>query len=419
MAARLLALWLVFCLTLAACQPLPDEALGSTTRLPEPSLTPFGLAHLYNQLVATYTPTAAPSSTPMPPPAFGEQQIPLHFFCALSGPLAESSHGRLAAFEAAVAAHNAAGGHQGANLAVHVTDTGVANPAAAAQQALEQHPASLAVLCDASSEAALLQLLTQRGLPAISLGAFTPPRGTLYALQPAPDLAMGHFLRYLHEHWDSARPLGAGGLATSQARLALLTWPTPLAGQANTPAVLAYAEELGIELVLQAELTPQLDLNVYDHLYAARDANANVLYVQADSYGLAYVLNALGHLGLRSRFVVAAPPEAYEPALYSYLADPRFAQGLYFVSALQPGEEWEAAHMQAALDLAVAALDEALRQASEPAAITRPQVLAALQELGYASGLRAPAQLAVWQVGADAADLQPPEGLRPLPELAP
>ncbi len=414
---RAVLVFICLAAALAACQPLTTVPITPPERLP--TNTPFAFSSLYGQLAPTYTPTAPPEPTAtQQPPALTGESIPLHLFCTQSGPLGELAAARAAAFEAAVQAHNAAGGIQGAQMTLQITDIGAAeDPAALAERALDAMPAPLVVLCDAASEAALAELLAQRRTPAIALGAMAERRGTLYAIEPSPSHALAYLLRTLQAGWGGFKPTGASAL-----RLAVLSWPEAYAGRAVTEELAAFAEERNIELVLQAEYEPRLDLNVYDSLFAMRDEHANLVFVNADSFGLAQVLNALSHLGLRSRVVVAAPAAAYEPVLYTYLVDPTYAEGLYLVSAWDyTPQNWEQLHMAAALGLAEDAMARALEaggpQALTPAALAQALQAAPFGPLDFAGGARWPAQLALWQVGAAPGQLTRVSQPAALPEL--
>lgn len=379
-------------LALAACQPVQMLSLQVT---PPPTHTPFAFSSLYGQQpIASYTPTAQPTPTFTPTPSFSGETFTLHLFCALSGPLPELAAARAAAFAAALAAQNAAGGVRAAQLGVQIVDTG--EDAEAALQALPAAP-MLAVFCDAASETALSESLRQQRIPAIGLGVQDTAGGRLFAIQAAPAEALSFTLQDLSVNWRQRQPLSAG----SQLRLALLSWPLALSGNAFTAQVESYAATLDVEIAYQAELNPQLDLNVYDAVFAMRDAHANIVYINADSFGLAYVLNALNHLGLRSRVVVVAPAAAYVPLLYSYLADPAFADGLYLVSeGSLSTETWEQHTMQAALQVAVLTLDAAIEQAGSVAALSTASLSQALAALPSAGGLT------LWQVGATPGELR-------------
>lgn len=378
---------LLLVMALPACQAAPS--LASTLPAdPRPTNTPFTFLNLFDQQIATYTPTLPATTTPTPPPVFSGETVTLYLLCALTGPLPELAAARAAAFEQAVAEQNAAGGLHGAELLVRIIDSAGESPAL---DQLTARAAPLAVLCDAASEAALGETLRQRRISTIGLGAFDLPGSRLQALEPAPSAALGYWLQDLKANWRQRQPLSAG----NQLRLALLGWPAELSGQAATPQLLAQAQALGIELVYQAQLAPQLDLNVYDALYAMRDEHANIIYINADSYGLAYVLNALANLGLRNRVVIAAPAAAYEPLLYSYLAEPDFAAGLYLISAQSyTPQTWELGHMQTALQVALQTLDVAVADSGSVAQLTSTSLAQALADLPP------PTTLSVWQVGS-------------------
>lgn len=374
-------------LALAACQA------GAAT--PRPSSTPIALGNLNATQAPTVEPSLTPAHTPTSTPDYSEATLSLLLFCAQDGPLAGANAARAAAVEAAVATLNAAGGIFGAQVALAVAE---ASDPEAATAALAQHAdAPLAIICDAATEGALAETLAAHDLPAIAPGAFAEPGGALYGLEPAPAAALGHFAADLAANWPARQPAGV----STEIRLALFTWPAELGGALPEELL----EDLGVDVVVQAELTPSLDLNVYDLVYQARERGANVFYVNADSYGLAYMLNALSNLGLRQRVLVAAPGTAYDADFYTYLGDAAFAEGLYLVSAQLAGTgDWEQAHMQAGVDLAARAFALMLGEGG-PAGLTRAAAATALGELGYPRRQRTPQELAVWQVGAAPGEL--------------
>lgn len=391
---RLLLPLVLAAILLPACQAVPALAVTPLAE-PRPTNTPFTFLSLFGQQqVATYTPTLPPTASPTPPPVFSGETITLHLLCALTGPLPEVAAARAAAFEQAVAAQNAAGGLHSAELLVQVVDSATEAPVL---DELSASAVPLAVLCDAASEAALGETLRQRRIPTIGLGAFDLPGGRLQALEPIPSAALAYWLQDLKANWRQRQPLSAG----NQLRLAVLSWPAELTGNALTPQLQTQAQALGVELVYQIQLAPQLDLNVYDALYAMRDEHANIVYINADSYGLAYVLNALTNLGLRNRVVIAAPATAYEPLLYDYLAEPDFAEGLYLISAEGfTSQTWELGHMQAALQVALEALDAAIAQSGSLDEVTSASLAQAL------AGMPPPTSLSVWQVGSTPGDVR-------------
>jgi hypothetical protein len=191
-----------------------------------------------------------------------------------------------------------------------------------------------------------------------------------------------------------------------------------------------------VELVLQAELAPELNADVFDFIYEARDKNANVIYINARSFGLADVVNAVNNLGLGQRFILAAPGVAYDQDFYSNLADPLFAEGLYLSSAWawwseeNPGVEharglmgsesstdWSSLPLAGTLDLARRAFEDILLESEDTAAITPLAVADALENLDgypvlddlfvvdYTGGQRTLQELRTWQVGAAPGEL--------------
>lgn len=447
--SRSLILLTTVSLLLAACQP---AAPGSPTRTPI-----FAPSIITNLVLATPTasptpeptlpPTAAPSPTPENQPDLSGLTIPLVLLCDRSGPLGAANAGRIAAAQAYVAALNLAGGIYGAQVALHFADTlGTAEGAVQAEARMlrEFEDAPLVLLCDAQAEGALAAVLNEDRIPTISLGAFAQADGYLFGLEPTPDQALAFFLQDLAANWPARRPQGAG----QELRLAVLSWPAEQAGQAVTPELLAYAESLGVQIVQQTELPAELDANVFDFIYAARDHNANVVYINARAFGLGQALNAVSLLGLRSRFVLAAPGAAYEPELYAQLTDPSFAQGLYLTSSwawwaesepdteraatlLPEGQDdWGALQMLGAMDLAAKALRDVTLVGGADA-LTRSSVYVVLSNLSgyplldgvlaadYSEGQRTPQALRSWQVGGAPGELILLGGYEPLPAWPP
>jgi ABC-type branched-subunit amino acid transport system substrate-binding protein len=444
---RILCLLLAVSLLLAACQPvIPGSAINTPFFAPNiiPNLT---LATLTASSTPepTQTATLAPSATPENLPNLSGLTISLVLLCDRSGPLAAANAARIAAVERSVAALNAAGGLYGAQVAVRFADTlGTAEGAVQAEARMlrEFSDAPLVLLCDSHSEGALAEVLNEDRIPAIGPGAFAVPGEMLFGLEPPPSQALAYFLDDLVANWAARQPADAG----TEIRLAVFSWPTEWAGAAGTPELLAYAESLGVQVVMHSELPAEADANVFDLIYEARDRNANVIYVNAGSFGLAQVLNAVSHLGLRSRLLLAAPGAAYDAALYDYLADPAFAQGVYLTSSwgwwaesglgaqhaselLPEGAgDWGSLQMLGAVDLAVKALRDVTLVGGADA-LTRSAVTLALEnQVGYAvmDGLvvidfsddqRWPVQMRTWQVGGAPGELILLGEYAPLPEL--
>lgn len=387
---------------------------------------------------ATPEPSTAPTATVSPTPAnipdLSGETIPLIYLCDKSGPLSGGNASRIAAVEDMVAAINADGGIFGAELDLHLADTlGTVEGAVRAETRMlrQYQDAPLVLVCDPVSEGALQTLVSEDEVPALSPGFFAEPGGFLFGLDASPAAHLAFWLQDLAANWADRQPQGAG----DQIRLALLTWPSELSGQPASPELLADAADLGVEVVLQSELVPEEDANIFDFVYAARDANANVIYTNARSSGMASLLNALNDLGLADRFVVGAPAAAYDAQLYDYLFDPAYAQGLYLTSAWAWWSEdqnsgiefaselltrsslegdwtdWGYLQMAGAVDLARRALQDAIL-AEGYDDLSPASVASALDDLGaytvlnglyvvdYSSDGRTLADLRVWRAGA-------------------
>ncbi|MBX3047627.1 MAG: hypothetical protein KIT46_08630 [Anaerolineales bacterium] len=443
---RLRSFALLAALCLAACTPLSSQTLPT----PVVSLPTVGLPTLpgFPAIGSLPPPTASPSPsltpggpTPTPLPDYSGRQVTVLHFCPRGEPFGLAYSGWSRALEERSAALNAAGGLLGAEL-VLVRGNADGPPEQTGAELgllLDRHPqAVLALICDPASEAALADGLAEAGLPALGPGAFGGD--TLFPLEPDPQTQLDFALQALLAQWPSLRPQGAG----PELRLALLTWPADVAGElALSPAPLPTPAPTGdgtalpvlvephLNLVLQAELDADPFANVFDFVFAAREAHANVIYTNARGFGLAALLNALHDLGVRDRFVLVAPAAAYNLQLYEYLADPARAQGLYLTSAwdwwnqsqqadLQAWAaeteflDWGALHAAGALDLTQHVLEQVMLEQGLDS-LTAVRVQRSLRELrGYAilDGLSQFGQgqaqgLRLWQVGEVLGEMQP------------
>lgn len=373
--------------------------------------------------------------------------------CDRSGPLAAANASRAAGVEDMVAAINVSGGIYGAQLELHSADTlGTVDGAQRAEARLMRQYAEtpFMLICDPLTEGALLATLDEDKIPALGPGVFAEPGGFLYGLDASPAQHLAFWLRDLAANWSKRRPEGAG----SEIRLAILGWPAEQSGQLATPELLAYAQSLGVQVVFQTELPAEPDADIFDFIYQARDQNANVIYTDARSFGLAALLNGLHNLGLRERFAVGTPAAAYDADLYQYLADPSYAQGLYLTSAWawwdeaeNPGiqaartllahsslkgewTDWGYLQMAGAVDVARQTLQDVIL-ARDFESLDRESFAGSLNTLGayealdgiftlnYSAGQRSPTQLRLWQVGAAPGELNSLTVYSAAPDLPP
>ncbi len=299
-----------------------------------------------------------------------------------------------------------------------------ARESALARLVRQNGEADLVLICDATSENGLVDTLTQDGIPALGPGDFGAE--TIFPLDASPQQHLEFLLEELAGNWDQMKPTGL----REDIQLAIITWPADMAGAINT-------EGLEEDVVLQAELPAEPGANVFDLIYQARDANANVIFTNARGFGLAMLLNALHNLGLWDRFVVAAPSSSYDAQLFAYLADPAFADGLYLTStwewwgeqdqpgiqaalALQPPvtlRDWSYLQMAGAVDVARRGLEDAILKDGfgqlGPESVLRAvgsirnfPVLDGLAVVDYAKRPPSPGKLRLWRAGPNEGELQ-------------
>ncbi len=378
----------------------------------------------------TLAPTqiATPSPTPENIPDLSSETIVLPAFCDQSSLLASSNTARIQAMEDVTNAINAQGGIFGAQLDLRVVDTGV-NPEEAeralARTVRQFGEGPLVLVCDPQTEAAISRMLNEDEIPALGPGDFAERNGFVFGLDATPQEHLGFFLDDLYAHWGERKPQGAG----DEIRLALLSWPAEFSGPLISEELQADLEDLGIQVVFQAELAADPDANIFDLIYQIRDANANVIFTNLRGFGLAGLLNALNALGLRERFVVGTPGAGYDLQLFEYLADPSYADALYltspwswwteenvgiqFLAGLGSGadlHDWGYIRMAGAISLAQHALEDAILengiQSLSPEAVSR--ALEALEDypmmsglfiVDYSGGSRSLENLRIWVAG--------------------
>ena len=416
----------MFVCLLAACASAPGNQVAETD-LPAAEVT------LRATTSATPTPKPSPTTSPTPQnaPDLSAETMVLPYLCDRSGPFSAAHASRLQALEDLVEAINEGGGIFGAALDLRLADT--AGTADGARRGLarlirEHGEGPLVLICDAAAEGGIGEMLNEDEIPALGPGVFAEPAGYLFGLDAIPQQHLSSFLQDLLDHWSQWRPDGA----PDEIKLAIIAWPQDLAGDLAGAEVLQDMEAAQIEIVMQADLPAVPDVNIFDLIYQARDLNANVIYTKARGFGLAALLNALQDLGLRQRFVVAAPALALDAQTYEYLQDPSYAEGLLLTSAWAWWSEVEVAGNQDLLDLHPQAEDQdwgylqmagaisLARRAFEEAILSEgfenlsPEtVFAALEDMkdfpalgglfvvDYSSGQRSLGELRTWRVGAD------------------
>lgn len=278
------------------------------------------------------TATVTLSPTPVDAPVLRGETIVLVHLCDASGPNAAAYASRILAAEHAMDAINETGGIFGADLDLRLADTeGTTDGAqrALARMIRQVGEGPLLLICDPVTEVAVSEQLSEDEIPALGPGLFARDDEPMFGLDATPAAHLDFFIERLVADWSTLRPEDAG----NEIRVAIFAWPAGVGGELVSEPTRVNAEELGVQIVHEAELPADLDANVFDLIYQARDANANVIYTNARGHGLAALLNALNDLGLRDRFLVAAPAVALDAQTYEFLSDPSYAQGLVLTSA--------------------------------------------------------------------------------------
>jgi ABC-type branched-subunit amino acid transport system substrate-binding protein len=383
---------------------------------------------------AAPTSTTSPSPTPENIPDLSGESIVLPALCDKSSVLASENNARIQAMEDVADAINAQGGIFGARLELRVVDS--AGNAEEAQRALARTvrkfgEGPLLLICDPQTETALSEMVNEDEISALGPGDFAERDGMLFGSDATQQEHLGYFLDDLVAHWSERKPQGAG----DEIRLALISWPAEVSGVLTSEQFLADLEELGVQVVFQAELPAELDANVFDLIYQIRDNNANVIYTNMRGFGLAELLNGLNNLGLRERFVLGTPAAGYGSQLFEYLGSPTYAQGLFvtsawswwseenigvqFLATLGNGadvEGWGYIQMAGAVALAQKSLEEAILNEGfedlSPEAVTRAlstiedyPVMSGLYSVDYSGGSRSLEGLRTWVAGAASGDL--------------
>jgi ABC-type branched-subunit amino acid transport system substrate-binding protein len=421
-------------LLLVACQPAGASSPGSSPNTPQPN--------------ATFTPLPTRQGAP----DLAGESLRFYLLCDRSGPLAETSAYQIQAAQDMVAFLNEQGGIFGAEIDLQVADTaGDAEAAGRAYARLKRLDADLrlVLICDPLTQFALTENLEEDNIPTILFGAQLPADSSSFAIDLPAEQHFALWLDYLAENWEEVKPTGV----TEGIRIAVFNGPPERGGVAGTPAALALAESLGIQIVLEASLDDQPGFNVYEPVYAARDANANLIYTSAPPAVSAELLNALNFLGLRERFLVAGPLAAFDAPFMAGLSDPAFAEGLVlsspvawwgsegsaldqatavFAQSRRPEEDRQGGYLRvlAGIDIARRVMEDAILangftglDAAGVQAVLKDledyALFGGLASIDFSTGQRGPSHLLIIQLGVEPGQalwLQEFTGVPELPE---
>ncbi len=260
------------------------------------------------------------------------ETITFYHFGDLSGPLAGITAPLINGFNDAVAAINAAGGVRGAEIVLEFQDTqsNVDNAVAAYDRFTSEDENVLVMFTYGSGDGeALASRFAEDQIPNLAAGLsavafYGPESGYTFGYAPIYPDQFALFLDYITANWDTVKPAGAG----DDIKLAYISWPTAYGQGAYTPEALAYAESLGVEIVLSETIEPSPQADATTAILNAQAAGANVIYTNSLAFGPAAILNGMGSLGLRESFLFGANNWACDLATYAFVTDPALVEGL-------------------------------------------------------------------------------------------
>jgi ABC-type branched-subunit amino acid transport system substrate-binding protein len=254
----------------------------------------------------------------------------------------------------AVASINEAGGICGAQIEINLTDTQYAaeQELAAYQVNRAADPPPMFVLTYGSpATAALKEFTNEDHIVNIASGlnaeAFYVPRdGWTIGTAPIYSDQFAGFVQWASDNWADIKPEGAG----DDIVVGVIGWAGPFGAGATTTEALAYAEELGVEVLpleIQ-EVSPTAD--VTGQLQNLMLQGANVVYIQSLGFGPTQVIGTLRALGVWDSIIVGSVNWGMNTDVITYLGENgALANGYYGVF---PGLWWndtDAPGVQAAL----------------------------------------------------------------------
>lgn len=337
------------------------------------------------------------------------ETITFYHFGDLSGPLAGITAPLINGFNDAVAAINENGGIRGAEIELVFQDTqsSIDNAVAAYDRFTSEDDNVLVMFTYGSGDGeALASRFVEDQIPNLAAGLsavafYGPESGYTFGYAPIYPDQFALFLDYITANWDTVKPAGAG----DEIKLAYVSWPTAYGQGAYTPETIAYAESVGVEIVLTETIEPSPQADATTAILNAQAAGANVIYTNSLAFGPASILNAMGSLGLRESFLFGANNWACDIATYAFVSDPALVEGmtcafpyLYWNDADNPGVQYVEGVFQAnsrtqaergvgylltaaGVDLAVTAIEKAIDTVGFDA-LTGQAVYEALISLG-------------------------------------
>ncbi len=260
------------------------------------------------------------------------ETITFYHFGDLSGPYAAITGPLISGMQDSVDAINEQGGVRGAQIEVQFQDTGgsIDEAVATYDRFTSEDDNILVMITYGSGEVeALASRFAEDEIPNVTAGLsaegfYGPDSGYTFGLGPIYPDQFGYFLDWLTANWADVKPAGAG----DEIKLAYLSWPGAFGQGALNEKSRAYAESLGVEIVLeeQYDLAPTADTTTA--ILNAQAAGANVIWTNTLAFGPAALMNGLGSLGLQDEFILSGANWAMDLATYAFVSDPALAVGL-------------------------------------------------------------------------------------------
>ena len=151
------------------------------------------------------------------------------------------------------------------------------------------------------------------------------PEGYIFQLTPSYPEQFAFFLDFVLTQWEEIKPGGA----LDNIKVAYLSWENEYGLSALTNETRAYAQSLGIEIVLEESFAMEARTSPTAAIFNAQTAGATIIYTNTHSFGPAGILNDLTNLAIRSFFIVGGNSWALDTETFTFLANPNFSDGFY------------------------------------------------------------------------------------------
>ena len=334
---------LLVVLLAAACSPVPAEDPLAVEEEPQEAMQ-----------AEKAPPPEAPAEIACKNSYAGESLV-VYQQAGLTGPLALPGVGFISATQDAIDQINSEGGVCGVMLSVRMEDT---------QYVLEQElqvyeqfraetPKPLFITtANSAATIALKDRLVEDEIVNLTTGVhshsiYNPADGYTVGIVPIYSDQFAGFLHFVHSNWAGIRPDGAGDAIT----VGVIGWANAFGAGATTPESLAYAESLGITVLPLEEQPVDPAADVTGQLQNLLVNGANVIYMQAISFGIAQVIGTLHALGFYDQVVLGSVNWGMNRDVLNILgANAPLAAGYYGVFPYLWWTDTEAPGVQRALE---------------------------------------------------------------------